>query len=45
MKKEEKKKEAPILVQMGIFAAILFVSQLISNLFPKSFVEIGRAHV
>ena len=24
MKKEEKKKEAPILVQMGIFAAILF---------------------
>lgn len=38
MKKEEKKKEAPILVQMGIFAAILFVSQLISNLFPKSFV-------
>ena len=38
MKKEEKKKEAPILVQMGIFAAILFASQLISNLFPKSFV-------
>lgn len=36
--KKEKKKEAPILVQMGIFAAILFVSQLISDLFPKSFV-------
>lgn len=36
--KEKKSKEAPILVQMGIFAAILFVSQLISDLFPKSFV-------
>lgn len=32
------KKAAPILVQMGIFAAILFVSALISSLFPKSFV-------
>ncbi|WP_268912810.1 CidA/LrgA family protein [Lentilactobacillus sp. SPB1-3] len=30
-------KEAPILVQMGIFAAVLFVSSLISPLFPKSF--------
>lgn len=28
---------APILVQMGIFAAILFVSSLISPLFPASF--------
>ncbi|WP_076461517.1 CidA/LrgA family protein [Limosilactobacillus caccae] len=36
--KEQQKKAAPILVQMGIFAAILFVSQLISDLFPKSFV-------
>lgn len=37
---EEKKpetKEAPILVQIGIFAAVLFVSSLISPLFPKSF--------
>ncbi|MCY9807178.1 CidA/LrgA family protein [Lentilactobacillus senioris] len=30
-------KEAPILVQMGIFAAVLFVSSLISPLFPASF--------
>ena len=28
---------APILQQMGIFACILFVSSLISPLFPKSF--------
>ena len=35
---KEEKKAAPILVQMGIFAAILFVSQLISDLFPASFV-------
>ena len=39
MKKEKANKAAaPILVQMGIFAAILFISQLISDLFPKSFV-------
>ena len=37
-KKQPEKKAAPILVQMGIFAAILFVSALISSLFPKSFV-------
>lgn len=37
-KKQPEKKAAPILVQMGIFAAILFVSDLISSLFPKSFV-------
>lgn len=30
-------KDAPILIQMGIFAAILFVSGLISPLFPKNF--------
>lgn len=36
--KPEEKKAAPILVQMGIFAAVLFVSQLISALFPSSFV-------
>lgn len=30
-------KSAPILVQMGIFAAVLFVSSLISPLFPASF--------
>lgn len=35
---KEEKKAAPILVQMGIFAAILFVAQLISDLFPASFV-------
>lgn len=29
--------EAPILLQMFIFAAVLFVSSLISNCFPKSF--------
>ena len=34
---KEEKKAAPILVQMGIFAAILFVAQLISDLFPASF--------
>ena len=39
MEKKDKKPEASnIYVQMGIFAAILFVSQLISDLFPKSFV-------
>ena len=37
-KKQPEKKAAPIRVQMGIFAAILFVSALISSLFPKSFV-------
>ncbi|MBM6753900.1 MULTISPECIES: CidA/LrgA family protein [Lactobacillaceae] len=37
-KKQPEKKAAPILVQMGIFATILFVSALISSLFPKSFV-------
>ena len=35
---KEEKKAAPILIQMGIFGAILFVSQLISDLFPDSFV-------
>ncbi|MFR0609285.1 CidA/LrgA family protein [Limosilactobacillus mucosae] len=35
---KEEKKAAPILIQMGIFGAILFVSQLISDLFPASFV-------
>lgn len=39
MKKEkaEKTKSAPILVQMFIYAAILFASQIISDLMPKSF--------
>lgn len=37
-KGQTEKKAAPILVQMAIFAAILFVSGLISALFPKSFV-------
>lgn len=36
--KQEEKKAAPILVQMGIFGTILFVSQFISDLFPASFV-------
>ncbi len=31
------KKDAPILIQMGIFAGVLFVSSLISPLFPASF--------
>ena len=35
---KKKKKAAPILVQMGIFGTILFVSQFISDLFPASFV-------
>ncbi|XOQ61976.1 MAG: hypothetical protein ACFWTW_07385 [Lentilactobacillus parabuchneri] len=30
-------KDAPILVQMGIFAGVLFVSSLISPLFPPTF--------
>ncbi|WP_233553577.1 CidA/LrgA family protein [Lactobacillus sp. ESL0228] len=34
---EKKVKSAPILVQMFIYAAILFVSQVISDLMPKSF--------
>lgn len=38
MGKYNKQKDSNIYVQMGIFAAILFVSQLISDLFPKSFV-------
>lgn len=33
----EEKPASPILIQMGIFAAILFVSSLISPLFPASF--------
>lgn len=39
MKKKEsqKQKSAPILVQMLIYATILFVSQIISDLMPKSF--------
>ena len=39
MKKEEsqKQKSATILVQMLIYATILFVSQIISDLMPKSF--------
>ncbi len=39
MKKEEsqKQKSAPILVQMLIYATTLFVSQIISDLMPKSF--------
>ncbi|AWM75939.1 murein hydrolase regulator LrgA [Lactobacillus sp. ESL0261] len=35
--KKEKTKSAPILVQMFIYAAILFVAQVISDLMPKSF--------
>lgn len=35
--KSTKPKKAPILVQIGIFSTILFVSSLISALFPKSF--------
>ncbi|APT18377.1 hypothetical protein FC62_GL000945 [Amylolactobacillus amylotrophicus DSM 20534] len=35
--KSTKPKQAPILVQIGIFSTILFVSSLISALFPASF--------
>ncbi|MCC3238309.1 murein hydrolase regulator LrgA, partial [Pediococcus acidilactici] len=38
MKKDQEKKKTPILVQMTIFAAILFVSQIISQLFPANIV-------
>ncbi|KRK36415.1 CidA/LrgA family protein [Loigolactobacillus bifermentans] len=34
---QDQPKAAPILAQMGIFAAVLFVSSLISPLFPASF--------
>lgn len=34
---KEKTKSAPILVQMFIYAAILFVAQVISDLIPQSF--------
>ncbi|UQS82954.1 CidA/LrgA family protein [Bombilactobacillus thymidiniphilus] len=38
MKNEtQEKKSAPLLVQMLIYAAVLFVSQFISNSMPKSF--------
>lgn len=33
----EEEQASPILIQMGIFAAILFVSSLISPLFPATF--------
>lgn len=36
-KKEEPTKSAPMLVQMGIYAIILFISYLLSSLLPKSF--------
>lgn len=36
-KSKPKKSETSIIVQMGIFAVILFVSYLISSLFPKNF--------
>lgn len=35
--KEKTVNSAPILIQMLIYAAVLFVSQFISNLMPKSF--------
>ncbi len=38
MKKDQEKKKTPILVQMAILAAILFVSQIISQLFPANIV-------
>ena len=38
-KKENKESSAPrMLVQWGIFGVILFFAQIISDLFPKSFV-------
>lgn len=36
-KPKSKKSETSIIVQMGIFAVILFISYLISALFPKNF--------
>ena len=36
--KKEKKEAAPLIVQLGIFAAVLMASQLISSLFPANFV-------
>ena len=36
--REGEKKAANIIVQMGIFAVVLFVSQIISSMFPKSLV-------
>ncbi len=36
-KETQKEKSAPLLVQMFIYAAILFVSQILSDLIPKSF--------
>ncbi|MDF7638219.1 CidA/LrgA family protein [Lactobacillus sp. ESL0791] len=35
--KKDEKKSAPILFQMLIYAAILFVSQMISSMMPKQF--------
>ncbi|WP_137596683.1 CidA/LrgA family protein [Paucilactobacillus kaifaensis] len=35
--KKSEQKSAPILIQMGIFAGVLFVASLISPLFPKNF--------
>lgn len=37
MKKEKETKSAPILFQMMIYAAVLFVSQMISSVMPSSF--------
>lgn len=37
MKKEQETKSAPVLFQMMIYAAILFVSQMISSVMPASF--------
>ncbi|PWF99412.1 CidA/LrgA family protein [Levilactobacillus bambusae] len=34
---KEEEKDSPVLIQMAIFASILFVSSLISPLFPASF--------
>ncbi|KRL05879.1 CidA/LrgA family protein [Liquorilactobacillus oeni] len=35
--KKSAAKKAPLLVQMGIYASLLFISNLASGLFPKSF--------
>ncbi|WP_302118035.1 CidA/LrgA family protein [uncultured Limosilactobacillus sp.] len=36
--KNKKEKKAPILVQMGIFAGVLWVSSVISGILPSSFI-------
>lgn len=36
--KDKKEKKAPVLVQMGIFAGVLWVASIISGILPSSFI-------